>query len=117
MNELSEIIFDPSLFISEGIWKEQGSSAVRRAFIEAFEQDKLFLKRDKIFEQIEKLLDMCRKESEGQEVICVSHSFRMKLVEAYIKTGGAIKKSPSLVREFIDPNNKTYEFGGGFTLK
>jgi len=110
---LREIAFDLRQFCSEREWKCRGSVAVREAFKEAFIVDKLTQKREELFGEIVEVLNKIRDEHITH---VISHSFRLKLIEAYVLTKGKIAKDPALIHLCMSSENKTYPFGGRFSI-
>lgn len=111
--ELKEVIFNIEDFCSEKEFYKLGSYIIRKKFKEYFIKDKLPISREKIFIEIEKVLqDLCN--TSAKSILVISHSFRLKVFEAYIKTNGEIKKKPYLINKFITNKEKTYNFEEGF---
>ena len=113
---LNEVPFDLRDICPREEWEHEGSVAVRRKFKQAFIEDGLLIKRSELFREIEMTVAACRREEKTSKVAIVSHSFRLKLIEAFLVTGGDIRENPLLIHRFIHDEKKTYEFGGGFTL-
>ncbi len=113
---LKEIPFDLRSLCAKTEWEQGGSAAVRKGFIKAFIDDTLLLPRERIFNEIKKILDFCAKQSTFQEIAVISHSFRLKIFEAFIYTEGDIEKNSCLIKCFIQPEQKTYDFGKGFSV-
>jgi len=115
--ELKEIPFELKNICAKEEWESEKSTAVRKRFKEAFIADNLSLSREQIFFEIKHLLALVRRcEKEYENVTLISHSFRLKIIEAYLATGGEIVFKPCLIHDFIFDNEKTYEFGSGFRL-
>ena len=114
-NNLKEIPFALNRFITEDDWKKEGSALVRRSFKEAFKTDRLDIKRDKLFEEIQSFLSLCKSLGE-KEITAVSHSFRLKIFEAFLSTKSKIVSSPNLIENYIFDGDRTYDFGGGFEI-
>lgn len=113
---LDEIRVDLSKLLSEDEFKTFGSSKVRERFLVAFAQDKLLESRADVFTRIRMLLSYLRSKSQS-DLLCVSHSFFMKVLEAYIRTDGAIEKHPELLSGFISLEKHTYPYMEGFKFK
>jgi hypothetical protein len=111
---LSEIPFELSDLCTEQEWNEYGSVIVRRRFKEKFIQDELGLSRQIMFGQIEDLISLDKALSGS--VAYISHSFRMKLIEAYIRSHGKIVEQPTLIHEYIFDDQDTYAFGAQLSL-
>ena len=47
----------------------------------------------------------------------ISHSFRLKIIEAYLKTQGRIMNDPKLIEKYIKNSKKTFDFGEGFDFE
>ncbi len=112
---LKEIVFDLEKLCSKQEYQKYKSKIVRRRFKEAFIQDALPVKRAFIFREIKDILRLCLIYQEATVAI-VSHSFRLKIMEAFIKTKGKIISNPALIHTYIFDDQKTYEFGEGFTI-
>ena len=116
LTDLNEIGFDLEKICGEKLWKKEKSKVVRRKFKEAFIKDDLHISRKEIFDGIRKVLLLCKAKSKKGDVAVVSHSFRLAIIEAYIKTKGEIEKKPELIHNYIFDDKKRYEFGGGFEI-
>ncbi len=115
-NELREILFDLRKMCEKGEWEKEKSRAVRREFVNSFIKDTLPIKRAKILEEAKSILSLCYKLSEKKGVSVISHSFRLKVIEAYIGTSGKLESNPSLLGKYIHADKKTFEFGEGFKI-
>lgn len=115
-NDLNEIPFDLEGLCGRDLWNKYGSVAVRQKFKEGFLKDQLLLSRKEIFDGVRRVLSICQKKSNAGDVSVVSHSFRLVIIEAYIKTEGLIEKEPALISDYISDDKKRYEFGGGFEI-
>ncbi len=114
---LREIPFDLKKLCTKNEWEEKGSNIVRQRFKDFFIRDKLPSSREQIFDEAKKILCRCFMESKFNKVTVISHSFRLKIIEAFIKSNGKIESNPKLIHEYILDNKRTYEFGGGFSIK
>jgi len=116
LDSLKEIPFILPKLCTKEEWSEQKSLIVRKRFKEYLIQDKLPISREKLWLEIEDIIKICLEAEEKFNCVnVVSHSFRMKLIEAYIKTKGGIVTKPELVHDYIIDNQKTYDFGTGFS--
>lgn len=114
---LDEIPFKLDKYCDDSRYKEEGNKAVRKIFKRLFVEDKLMIKRKQIFSQIDKLfLDIKNKYRSEKIITVVSHSFRLKCIEAYLKTNRKILENPKLTGEYIKNNQKTFNFGEGFNF-
>ncbi len=111
--ELKEVKFSIPVQKRSGLIKKT-SYTVREEFIKQFIADTLLESRKKIFTDIQNLLNKIILEK--KPVSLVSHSFRLKLYESFIKTRGKILKNPQLIKKFINPNKRTYDFGEKFKI-
>lgn len=112
-SELNEVAFTLADACTEQEWLSLGSKKVREVFIHKFLDDSLSISRVTLFNQVHGLLSNIL--SNARSTTLVSHSFRMKLYEAYIFTQGRIVDVPELIREYIVVDKKTFEFGQSFT--
>jgi len=116
-DELSEILFDIGQLCTRQEWQEKKSDIIRQRFKEFFIKDRLPVKRIQIFDEIRGVLNDCLSQPKSFNVAVISHSFRLKLIEIFIDTKGRITNDPALIHKYISDNQKTYEFGGGFSIK
>ncbi len=116
MSSLNEVLFDIRQFCDHQTYTKQGSKAVRRGFRQAFINDTLPCARKDTFKEIDESIKYCLVSADKGDVLVVSHSFRLKLIEAYIRTGGGLKDNPKLLENFLFDDMKTYNFGQGFTV-
>ncbi len=113
--ELREVRFDLAKLVTPGEYIKYGSSLVRDRFVQAFIQDKLMEPRKEIIDRV-KILMAYLRQSKSIDTICVSHSFLMKIIEAYIARVDLLH-DPTRLAEFITPMTKTYPYGGGFIIR
>ncbi len=111
---LNEIVFDLGKVMSENDWILNGSNSVRSSFLKLFLEDKLKKKRCDIWKSFEQLLEDIEENSVTK---CVSHSFTMTLLEAYVATEKKVANEPSLINEFIDIEKKRFGFGEALILE
>lgn len=114
LEQLAEIRFDLKKLVTQEEYLEYGSRLVRERFVEAFIHDDLLESRNQVITRVNKLTRYLYKVGEN-EVVCVSHSFIMKVVEARLK-GLNLLRFPELIARFLNFNQRTYEFGGGFII-
>lgn len=106
--ELNEIAFPFHEFCTEENFLKSGSTAVREAFVQAFTEDKLATPHKQL--QIE-LDNVILLSNQPEPPLCISHTFRMKLLEIYANIGESLFENPMIIQEHIDPNEHLYEFG------
>lgn len=116
LDALREIPFDLRTFCSHEDWSQRGSAAVRESFINAFVRDDLLETRRQIFSDARDLLKQIVAASIRGDVTVVSHSFRLKVIEALLRTRGDIEREPALIRHHILPQERTYQFGARFSV-
>ncbi len=114
---LKEISFDMRDFCDRTLWEREGSRAVRRGFKTAFIEDTLPIRRTELILSAHEMLEEAKAAAERAPVVLVSHSFRLKLIEAYIRSNGRLAEEPALIGEYIHDEQKTYAFGEGFTIE
>ncbi len=112
---LKEVLFDLKKFCSFGEFKKEGSVMVRKKFKEFFIADMLPEKRSSLFKGIKLILKRIEKMKE-KEILVISHSFKLKLIEVYLKTNGKIEQNPKLIHLFIKEDEKTFDFEDGFDI-
>lgn len=111
---LREIRFDLAACCREDEWQKQQSVIVRKRFNDLFVADRLVVSRERIYTEIIEFLRLIVSRHPSQDVAVVSHSFRMKIIEAFIRTHGELCQNPALIRNYIIPETRTFEFGKGF---
>ena len=111
---LNEIKFDLGKLLTEKEFNKYGSSLVRTRFIEAFISNDLNEKRQNIQNRINLLIDYIKN---NEFTTYFSHSFFMKILQAYIESKYQLFESPEILYHFIDANKPTYEYGKGFVIK
>jgi hypothetical protein len=115
VKSLKEIKFDmKQLATAEQILNE-GSLIVRKRWKQEFVNDNLCITRNQIFQEVNEILKLCIS-SKFENIAIVSHTFRLKIIEAFIKTKGEIKNHPSLINDYLFDNQRSYPFGQGFTV-
>lgn len=110
--ELTEILFSLSDLVTEDEFILHGSSLVRKRFVEKFCEDSLIEKRSEIKDRITHLLFHLNTH-ELENLLLISHSFFMKILEAHIKDLPVFDQ-PNILSEMISEDKKTYEYGRGF---
>lgn len=114
---LNEVPFNMDAVCGRALWEMDGSVAVREGFIESFIADTLPISRNELFREIHEALQSIQVAlKQNESVTVLSHSFKMKLIEAHIKTKGLIETKPKLIHEYISREEKTYEFLEGFEI-
>ena len=111
-----EVRFSLKALVTAEEYNTYGSVLVRQRFVDGFINDTLAEKRTEIVSrilEIEHLIKNC----DYKNILIVSHSFFMKLFEAYSKDKIKIFSDPQKLRTYILPTKKTYEFGEGFKCK
>ncbi len=114
---LREVPFDLQKLCNNDTWQSEGSIAVRRGFLAAFVHDKLPVKRKTIFRETKYLLSLAADLSKTSDVTIVSHSFRMKILEAFVDTRGDLERSPARLGSYLREDQKTFAFGTGFRVE
>ena len=115
LDQLREIEFSLHNLVSKEEFESNGSSLVRERFIKSFVDDTLLEKRAEIKKRIDEVIEILLKDKNDKLVI--SHSFTMKMFEAYFKRALDIFENPILISEVIFPDTETYGFGGGFVVE
>lgn len=113
VSELNEILYDLANLCRSEEFEKYGSVIVRERFTERFITNSLLESRESIFKRIEAVMELLM-DTDAESILLVSHSFFMKILEAFVTTQGKIKDQPELIKDFITPEQKTYEFGKGF---
>lgn len=114
---LAEVLFDVRTLCDEATWCQHGSNAVRAGFVAAFIRDTLPQRRSTIIDETCNVLsEIAAQLQTGNAVTVISHSFRMKIIEALIQSQGALDKHPETLRLVLLEHKKTYGFGGFFSI-
>lgn len=108
MSALNEIPFSLKNFCSEAEFLKNDSSAVRRSFITAFESDQLLISHSQLQKELDDILLL---KHTSPHLLCISHTFRMKLIGTYNLVGAELFSKPSIIGKYLDPNKHLYNFG------
>lgn len=111
LSDLKEIKFSLHSMVTNDEFEKYGSSLVRKKFIESFVNDSLIEKREDIQNRIDRVIKLLT--SDNSDKLVISHSFTMKIFEAYLKNK-ELFNHPKLLRKYFDPSKKTFENGEGF---
>ncbi len=113
---LNEVPFELAEFVNAEEFATEGSNAVRAAFVEAFLQDTLNLSRAHLKTQTITLLQKLTSLPSTDHSYAISHSFRMKILQAFILSNGTLFEHPELIKTFLPMDHKTFAFNTGFTV-
>jgi len=105
--ELNEIAFPLQKFCSEEYFLKDGSTAVRKAFVQAFTENKLSIPHEQLHTELAIIAALRNQE----QLLCISHTFRMKLLELYANIGDKLFQNPTIIKEHIDCKKHLYDFG------
>lgn len=115
---LNEIPFKIKIYLKKIDYEKLGSVSVRKIFKKLFIEDKLMISRNQIFIEIKKFIeDLKNNYNSEKSITIISHSFRLKCIEAYLKTEGKIINNPKLIEKYIKDDKKTFDFGEGFDFE
>lgn len=106
--ELNEIAFSLQEFCTEENFLKGGSTAVREAFVQAFIEDKLETSHKKLQMELKNIVTLSKQ---ARQPLCISHTFRMKLIEIYANIGDDLFQNPTIITEHIDCEKHLYDFG------
>lgn len=106
--ELNEIAFSLQEFCTEEDFLKKGSTAVRKAFVQAFTEDKLGTSHKQLQTELKNIIALSKQ---IEPPLCISHTFRMKLLEIYSNIGDNLFQNPTTIKEHIDCKEHLYEFG------
>ena len=113
--DLNEVKFNLEKMVSKSEFKICGSNVVRKRFLEYFEADRLDESLADIKLRIDRMLNRLKKKPEGQYLL-VSHSFLMKILEAYVRNKNIFLR-PEEMRYYLNSTQRTYNFGEGFDFE
>ena len=91
----------------------QISMAVRRAFTHAFVNDVLDVKHNELKEQLDWVLSVSKYQTPP---LCISHTFRMKIIEVYRHIGKKIFVHPNSLHNYIDCKQHLVQFGATLNI-
>lgn len=112
---LNEVKFSMYSLATEEEYQREGSNIIRARFIDHFIADTLLETRKQLFGRVQGLFNIIRESYYGKCVVCVSHSFFMKLLSTYLKDRRLFEK-PEILREYFDPTKKTFQFCESFSF-
>lgn len=113
---LNEVKFSLKALLSEAEYKREGSTLVRKRFIEDFINDTLLEKKAQISERIKGVLALLKTQPIEQKIVCVSHSFFMKILHTHVLED-RLFENPKLLYKYFDFTKRTFECCEGFELK
>lgn len=108
LNALNEIPFALEQYCSEADFLQDRSTAVRRAFLRAFVENGLAITHTQLREELISIVNLKR---DTPSPLCISHTFRMKLIAIYSEIGDILFTNPESLYTHIDPKNHMYDFG------
>lgn len=114
-NYLSEVKFSLKDLLTQNEYENEKSNLVRQRFIEGFIKNTLLETREEIFIRIKNLGQFLKKLEAGSnaKIICVSHSFFMKILQIYL-IDDRLFDSPEILAKHFNPSQRTFEFCQGF---
>lgn len=113
---LNEVKFSLKTLLSKEEYKYEGSNFVRKRFIEAFINDTLLEKRAQILERINGLFELLKTQPTERKIVCVSHSFFMKILQSYTEDN-SLFNNPKLLRRYFDSAKRTFECCEAFEFR
>lgn len=111
-NLLSEVKFDLSQLLSEKEFELFGSNLVRERFFAAFVENKLSESTEDINSRMDKLIDLVLG-SDHVNILMVSHSFYMKILDVYLHNSRIFKEREKIF-DYVKTNQKLYNNFEGF---
>ena len=97
--ELNEIPFSLQEFCSEEDFLKHGSTAVRTAFAEAFIENRLGISHEQLQTELESIIKLSKQ---AKPPLCISHTFRIKLLAIYANIGDNLFQNPTTIKEHIN---------------
>jgi hypothetical protein len=113
--ELNEVLFDLTQLVSKEEFESEGSTLVRKRFIESFIDNALLESRDAIELRIKNIFRILSDLPENNYLL-ISHSFFMKLLQIYLNNSNLFEQ-PTILRQEFDCKKKTFDFGKGFDFR
>ena len=113
LDALKEIHFDP-ISLLPAVTSMLTSSDVRRAFLIGWETDRLALSREQL--EQEALAITREANALGTDVLIVSHSFRLKIMQGYLMFGNKFFHETNLIHQILQADKHTFAFDERFTF-
>lgn len=113
---LAEVSFDMSKLLTRLEFEQSGSTLVRQRFKRDFIANELGESHEILKKRIDDLLKLC-KSTNCSTVFCFSHSFFIKLIEAYVLSNYLLFDDPKIIHNYLNSKQSTYPYGKGLTLK
>lgn len=110
---LREIPFDLKKYCSQSAFALFKGTAVRQAFVRSFMANDLLIPHQVLREELELVLAL---KAESEEILVISHTFRICCLMAYEQIGVDLFKNPVRIGEFIQPDQKIMDFGESVLL-
>jgi hypothetical protein len=105
---LNEIPFDLERVCTSADFELNGSVAVRSAFLELFTNNQLALNHKTLQDECEHLLTISK---DNPEALAISHTFRLRILETYLKTNRQLFDEPALLQKHLNPKEHWADFG------
>ena len=105
---LNEIPFDLARVCTPTEFETNGSVAVRSAFLTLFINNQLSINHRNLQEECEYLLTISK---DNPDALAISHTFRLRLLETYLKTNRQLFSEPTLIQKYLNPNEHWADFG------
>jgi len=105
---LNEIPFDLMRYCSAEEFADKGSTAVREAFLHLFVTNQLAISHKKLQTEFEHILALSH---EYPDALAISHTFRLRLLQTYLKTDQDLFADPKQVYNHLDPTEHWLSFG------
>ena len=105
---LNEIAFDLERVCTHAEFEAKGSVAVRSAFLELFIKNQLSINHKTLQEECEHLLTISK---DNPDALAISHTFRLRLLETYLKTNRQLFEEPTLLSKHLNPKEHWADFG------
>ena len=105
---LNEIPFELRQCCTADDLEARGSVAVREAFLYLFCNNQLATPHQELQSEFEHILTLS---SENPDALAVSHTFRLRLLDVYVKTGRTLFERPESIHEYLNPAEHWLAFG------
>jgi hypothetical protein len=113
LQSLNEVPFALKSVCTAADFERQGSTAVRQAFLDLFIADRLDLSHKQLKAELDYLLTLSK---DNPDALAISHTFRLRLLQTYLKTNRELFNEPKLILEYLDPNVHWADFGSFVSL-
>lgn len=109
LQELNEIVFDPSKLVTEKEFEKEKLIVIRRRLFEALEDNSNIETGKNVFQRIKKIEKILKK-TQGNNILIITHGFFMRYLDIFYRQK-SLDFSEDALNQAIN-----YDYASGFTV-